>query len=197
MKFKTHTVSQSEVIGNFTLFSKFSHLFFTPFPYFFHGSSQLITPYLHMKFQTHTASQSEVIGNFTPFPPIFTPFFHTFSKMFFTGHRNSSPPIYIWNFRIIPSVNQKLLAISHLFAQFSHLFFTPFPKCFSRVTTTHHPLPTYEISDSYHKSIRSYWQFHTFFPNFHNFFSHLFQFFFSDHHNSSPLPTYEISDSFR
>ena len=122
MKFQTHTVSQSEVIGNFTPFSQFSHLFFTLFPIFFPQVTTTHHPYLHMKFQTHTGSQSEVIGNFTPFP------------------------------------------------QFSHLFFTPFPNYFSQVTSTQYLLPTYEISDAYSQSIRSYWQFHTFFLNFHTFF---------------------------
>ena len=84
-----------------------------------------------------------------------------------------------------------------LFSQFSLLFFTPFPKKISRVTTTHHPLPTYGISDSYRQSIRSYWQFQTFFPNFHTFFSHLFQFFSRVTTTHHPPPTYEISDAYR
>ena len=117
---------------------------------------------------------------------------------------------HIWNFILIQSVNQKLLAISHLFSPFSHLFWVwPSQKkvwniFFSPNSLTYWLLPTYEISYSYRQSIRSYWQFHTFFPHLHPFFGcgHVKKrceiYFFSP--NSLTywlLPTYEISYTYR
>ena len=130
MKFQTHTVSQSEVIGNFTPFFPI----FTPFFHTFSKKNSRVTT-THHPLPTYEISDSyrqsiRSYWQFHTFSPNFHTFFSHLFQIFFTGHHNSSPSTYIWNFRHIPPVNQKLLAISHFFPKFSHLFFTPFPKNF-------------------------------------------------------------------